>query len=79
LTSIINNKGLEKLAFRLYDVLGKIVKRVDLEMYGLFRTIVLKEGNEWEKAVSDTSKDDQTAVQDLAKHFFEVRQSLFRR
>jgi hypothetical protein len=66
-------------ACRLYDILGKIVKRVDLEMYGLFRTIMVKEGNEWEKAVADTSIDDQTTVQDLAKQFFEVRHSLFRR
>lgn len=48
-------------------------------MYGLFRTIMLKEGNEWEKAVADASIDDQIAAQDLAKQFFEVCHSLFRR
>jgi hypothetical protein len=79
LTSIIKDKGLEMFACRLHGVLGRIVKRVDLEMYGLFRTIMVKEGNEWEKAVADTSIDDQTTVQDLAKQFFEVRHSLFRR
>jgi hypothetical protein len=65
---------LEKLAFRLHAVLGNIVKRVDLETYGLFNAIMLKEGKEWEDAVIGSSQEDQEVVQDLAKQFFEVRQ-----
>lgn len=71
---IIKEKGLEKLACRLYDVLGNILKRIDLETYGLFKIIRLKEGKELEAAVSDTSQEDQVAVQDLGKQFFEVFQ-----
>jgi len=69
-------KGLERFAFRLYDALGGIIKRIDLETYGLFRAIMLTEGKEWEEAVSDASPEDQVAVQDLAKDFFEVLSTL---
>ena len=73
---IIKEKGLERLAYRLYDVLGSVVKKIDLETYGLFRTIMLTEGKEWEEAVSHASREDQAAVRDLAKEFFEVFPSL---
>ena len=63
---------MERLAYRLYHVLGDIAKRVDLETYGLFKAIVLKEGKEWVEDVSDMSRNAQTVVQDLSKEFFEV-------
>ena len=49
------------------------MKRVDLETYGLFKAIMLKEGKEWESAVASASREDQAAIQDLGKQFFEVR------
>lgn len=33
---------------------------------------MLTEGKEWEEAVSDVSPEDQAAVRDLAREFFEV-------
>jgi len=74
LAQIIKDKGLERLAYRLYDVLGSLVKRIDLETYGVFKAIMLTEGKEWEEAVSDAPRDDQAAVRDLAQEFFEVLQ-----
>ena len=47
-----------------------------METYGLFRAIMLTEGKELEEAVSDASREDQAAVQDLAKDFFEVLSTL---
>jgi len=72
LKDIIRQKGEERLAFRLYDVLPDIVKRVDTETYGLFRAIVLNEGNEWEEAFSDASQEDRLTVKDIASQFFDI-------
>jgi hypothetical protein len=72
LTRLIKEKELERFAYQLYNVLGSLVKRIDLETYNLFKTIMLAEGKEWEEAVSNASREDQAAVQDLAKDFFEV-------
>ena len=77
LKDIIQDKGEERLAFRLYDVLPDIVKRVDTETYGLFRAIVLNEGNEWEEAFSDASQEDRLTVKDIASQFFDVNLRLF--
>jgi len=76
LTRIITEKGLERFAFRLYHALGDIIKRIDFETYRLFRAVILTEGKEWEEAVADASREDQVAVQDLAKDFFEVLSTL---
>ena len=76
LARIIKEKGLERLEYRLYDVLSSLVKRIDLETYGLFRAIMLTEGKELEEAASDASREDQGAVQDLAKDFFAVLPAL---
>lgn len=72
LDRIIKEKGLEKISFRVHEVLYDIVKRVDLETYGSFRTIILKEGKEWDEAFSDSAQEDLLAVKDLAAQFFEV-------
>ena len=53
-------------------MLPDIVKRVDTETYGLFRAIVLDQGNEWEEAFSDASQEDRLTVKDIASHFFDV-------
>ena len=45
-STTFKEKELERLAYRLYHVLGDIAKRVDLETYGLFKAIELKEGKE---------------------------------
>lgn len=76
LARIIKEKGLERLEYRLYDVLSNLVKRIDLETYGVFRAIMLTEGKELEEAVSGASREDQGAVQDLAKDFFAVLSAL---
>jgi hypothetical protein len=77
LKDIIQQKGVEGLAFRLYDVLPDIVKKVDTETYGLFRAIVLNEGNEWEEAFSDASQENRLTVRDIASQFFDVSLRLF--
>ena len=77
LKDIIRQKGEERLAFRLYDVLPDIVKRVDTETYGLFRAIVLNEGNEWEEAFSDASQEDRLTIKDMASQFFDVNLRMF--
>jgi len=77
LDNIIQQKGLERLAYRVYDVLPDLVKRVDPETYGLFRTIMLSEGNEWDVAFSDASPDDRLAVKDVATQIFEVSSAFF--
>jgi hypothetical protein len=76
LARIVKEKGLERLEYRLYDVLSNLVKRIDLETYGVFRAIMLTEGKELEEAVSGASREDQRAVQDLAKDFFAVLSAL---
>jgi len=72
LDTMIKQKALEKFAFRLYDVLVDVLKRVDLEIYGQFKAIMLKEGKEWDEAFSDVSQEDRLAIQSLATEFFEV-------
>jgi len=72
LDRIIQEHGMERLAFRFHDGLADMVKRVDLENYGLFRAIMLEEGREWEVAFSDVSQDDQMVVADIATQFYAV-------
>lgn len=74
---IIQHERQERLAYRLYDLLPDILKRVDAETYSLFRTIILSEGNEWDDAFSDASPADQLTVKNIATQFFEVTSSLF--
>jgi len=76
LKEIIHQKRQERLAFRLYDLLPDIVKRVDTETYGLFRSIVLTEGNEWDEAFGDVSQEDRLRVKDIANQFFDVKSLL---
>ena len=64
---------MERLAFPLHEALGNVVKRVDLEIYGTFRAITLKEGKELEDNVSGAAKEDQLAINEMASQFFEVR------
>jgi hypothetical protein len=77
LDRIIQATGLERMAYRFYDVLGDVLKRVDFEKYGFFRAIMLKEGTEWEAPFAETSQEDQIAAKDVAKQFFEVMSSEF--
>ena len=72
LKEIIQQKGQERLAFRLYDMLPEILKRVDVETFGLFRAILLKEGSDWAEAFRDASQEDQLVVKDIGKQLFEV-------
>jgi hypothetical protein len=75
LDKIIKEKKLERIAFRVHEVLRDIVKRVDLETYSLFKAIILKEGKEWEESFADSAQEDQLAVRDVAAQFFEVTQT----
>jgi hypothetical protein len=72
LARLINEKGLERFAPRVYGILGALVKRVDLETYGTFSAIVLNEGPEFEDAFSDVSLEDKSLLRELAIQFFEV-------
>jgi len=72
LGTIIKEKGMERLAFRLFDTLHLLVDRADSEVYRRFRSIAIEEGKEFEEAFRDATKEDQVAVQDIASAFFTV-------
>ena len=72
LEKIIKERGLEKLAFQLFDTLRILVDRADLETFRVFRTIAIEEGKEFEETFADASKEDQLAAQEVSKSFFEV-------
>jgi hypothetical protein len=63
---------MERFAFRLSEAVDGLVKRVDLDTYGTFRSIILPEGNELVGCLSDAAPDEQPEIQDLAQKFFDV-------
>lgn len=71
LDKIIKEYGVERLAFRFYDGIPEMVKRVDLENYRTFNSIML-EGVQWTSAFSDLSQDDQTVAGNVATRFSAV-------
>jgi hypothetical protein len=73
LRKMVKEKGLERFAFRLSEVVDGLVRRVDLDTYGTFRAIMLTEGKEFEESLSDAAPEEQPEIQGLATKFFEVR------
>jgi hypothetical protein len=63
---------MERFAFRLSEAVDGLVKRVDLNIYGTFRSIILPEGKELEDCLSDAAPDERPEIQDLAQQFFDV-------
>ena len=72
LKKLLEERRVEKFAYRLFDTLGALVKRIDLETYWTFSAIVLDEGPELEDSFSDVSPDDKSSLRELAANFFEV-------
>lgn len=72
LKRLIEEKGVEKFAYRLFNTVGALVKRVDLETYGTFSAIVLNEGPELEDSFCNVSTEDKPSLRELAANFFEV-------
>jgi len=72
LKKILKEKELERFAFRLSEAVDGLVKRVDLDTYGTFRSIILPQGREFEDCLSDATLEEQPEIQDLAKKFFDM-------
>jgi hypothetical protein len=72
LDKVIKEMGMERLAYRLFDGIQGVVKRVDLQTYALFRAIMLKEGEDWDDIFADAGQDDRLDVYSVATAFFEV-------
>lgn len=63
---------MERFAFRLSEAVEALVKRVNFDTYGTFRSIVLPEGRELQDCLSDAAPDEQPEIQDAAQKFFDV-------
>jgi hypothetical protein len=72
LNKVIKEMGMERLAYRLFDAIQALVKRVDLQNYAMFRAIMLKEGEEWDDIFADAGPDDRRDVYNVATAFFKV-------
>ena len=69
---MIQERKIQRLAYRLNEVLQEITNIVDFQIFGDFGTIVTKEMREWEETFSDLSPPDQAEVKDLIKQFHQV-------
>lgn len=72
LDSIIQERNLQRLAYRLHDILLEIANTVDFQVFGDFGTILMAEMKDWGEKISDLSPVDQAEARDLIKDFYQV-------
>jgi hypothetical protein len=73
LDSIIQERSLQRFAYRLFDALREIITTVDFQSFGNFGKIMMAESKEWDQVFSDLSPRDQADIKDVAKQLHQAR------
>jgi hypothetical protein len=69
---MIQDRKLERFAYRLYDVLREIINVINFESFRDFGTIVMDESKDLDETFTDLSPSDQEEVRNTIKEFHQV-------